>query len=264
MDKIYLNHIRNISEIDKIDSADLPKAFAEKVSRLRVQNKLTQDDMAYLLGIHKATYVRIEAGTNTTISAEIAMKLANILKTPLMNLFGLTTETIDKYGTYMKCTDRTKRLIGSIMEADVKAQESFSDFDKDDLISMITFSEEIHDGVDATSILHSMYNISCYKNECWYPHADALLEINSNAYHPLYHIGNKLVITNRAPRNGEIGVYVKNFRVYIRRNVESPETTALERVNIPIYTDLDPMIVNRRKAEDMKQYTKLGVVIAVI
>lgn len=264
MDKAYLNHIITAAHVDELEKADIPKIFAENISRIRTENRYTQDDMAYMLGIGKQTYVRIEAGTNASVNAEIALKAANIFHVPVMSLFGFSTSNVEAYKNYMKCTDRTKRVLKSIMDADLKMQELFSEFDQNDIITVLSFTEELHDGMIVSRFLHRTENISQYKNFKWYKDAHCILEINSNAYHPLYHIGDKLVICSRAPLDGEIGVFLKGSEFYLRTVKNSLNSVYLLPVAYLDNTPYADLVVDRRNSEDMNQYSKFGTVIAVI
>lgn len=264
MNKAYLEHIMSESHIDKVNGIDIPYAFAENISRMRIDHRFTQDDMAYMLGIGKQTYVRIESGTNATVSAEVALKAANIFHVPLMAMFGIITTDVNDFKNYMKCTDHTQRIMRSIMDADIKAQELLADFKSDDIITVLYFAEEIHDGMNFSRFLHRTYNISKCRNFRWYQYADVILEINSNAYHPLYHIGDKLVICSRPPIDGEIGVFLKGNEFYLRMNKNSPDATYLLPVAFYENTPYADIIVDRHNPEDMNQYSKFGTVVAVI
>ena len=262
--KAYLNHIMHESHLDEVDRSDIPQIFADNMAKLRTDNGFTQDDMAYMIGIGKQTYVRIEAGTNAGVSAEIAIKAANIFHVPVMTLFGFSTSNVEAYRNYMRCTERTQKMLRSIMDADLKMQESFSEFDVDDLITVLYFSEEIHDGMIVSRFLHRHENISQYKRFKWYKDAHCILEINSNAYHPLYHIGDRLVICNRAPLDGEIGIFLRDSEFYLRKVKNSPEHTYMIPVSYHENLPVQDMIIDRRNPEDMNQYSKFGTVIAVI
>lgn len=264
MNKAYLEHIMSESHIDKVNGIDIPYAFAENISRMRIEHRFTQDDMAYMLGIGKQTYVRIESGTNATVSAEIALKAANIFHVPLMAMFGIITTDVDDFKKYMKCTDRTRRVMRAIMDADQKAQEMLASFKEDDLITVLYFPGEIHDGMNFNRFLHKSFNISEYRRFSWYKDADVLLEINSNAFHPLYHYGDKLVICSRPPLDGEIGLFLKGAEFYLRLTKNTPEKTHLVPVTYDSSTPCLDVVINRRNPEDMNQYSKLGTVIAVI
>lgn len=264
MNKAYLDHVITKSHLDVVDRTDLPMVFAENISKMRVQRKFTQDDMAYLLGVGKQTYFRIESGTNASVNSEIALKAANIFKVPLMSLFGLQTDDVGAYSNYMKCTDHTKRVINSMMKADIKYQEQMAEFEVNDIITVLYFGEEMHDGMNFGGFLYKEFNISEYRNMNWYKDADCILEINSNAYHPLYHIGDKLVICSRTPLDGEIGVFLKGSQFFLRMNKNSLESTYLLPVAYYENNPYPEIIVNRRNPVDMNQYTKFGTVIAVI
>ena len=264
MDKAYLNHIISTSHVAEVDRANVPQVFAENMARFRSDYGYTQEELSYMLGIGKQTYVRIESGNNASVNAEIAIKAANIFHVPVMSLFGFSTSNVEAYKDYMKCTERTQKMLRSIMTADLKMQELFSDFDKDDLITVLSFPEEIHDGMIVSRFLHRTENISQYKKFSWYKDAHCILEINSNAYHPLYHIGDRLVICTRTPLDAEIGIFLKGSEFYLRKVENSPESSRMvpvaHRENMPC----EELIVDRRNREDMNQYSKFGTIVAVI
>lgn len=264
MNKAYLTHIAKTSHLEEIEKADITNIFAETISRLRTDHKYTQDDMAYMLGIGKQTYVRIEAGTNATVNAEIALKAAQIFHIPVMSMFGFSTDNIEAYKDYMKCTDRTKRVLRRIAAADIEMQQLFTEYDPNDIITVLSFSNELRDGMNVSRFLYHTENISQYKRFRWYQDADCILEINSNAYHPLYHVGDKLIICSRAPLDGEIGVFLKGSEFYLRSVKNSPNAVYLMPVAYYENTPFSEMIVNRKNPDDMNLYTKFGTVIAVI
>lgn len=264
MKKALLDHIAETAHIREFDRADIPQLFAENVARMRTELNYTQDDMAYMLGIGKQTYFRIEAGTNASVNAEIALKLSNIFKVPVMSLFGFSTDNVDAYKDYMKCTDRTKRVLRRIAAADISMQSNFAEYDPDDIITVLSFAEELHDGMNISRFLFRNESISIYRNFRWYQDADCLLEINSNAYHPLYHMRDRLVICSRAPLDGEIGVFLKDSCFYLRKVKNSLKSVYLLPVAYYENTPCADMVVNRHNPDDMNNYQKFGTVIAVI
>lgn len=264
MKKSYLNHVVSESHIKDIDKTDISKVFGDNIAKYRTDNKFTQDDMAYMLGIGKQTYVRIEAGTNASVNAEIALKAAQLFRIPVMSLFGFSTDNVEAYKNYMKCTRRTQRVLQGIMNADLEMQKLFSEYDKSDLITVLSFAEELHDGMNVSRFMYRQENISIYRKFKWYPDADAILEINSNAYHPLYHMGDKLVVCSRAPLDGEIGVFLKGSEFYLRIVKNSLNEVYLLPVAYYESTPYADIIVNRRNPDDMNNYSKFGTVVAVI
>lgn len=263
--KAQMDHIISECGLNRYDNkVEMAKALANEIARLRIDHGYTQDEAAYMLGVSSATYRRIEAGQTEKIDTGFVMKASNLFHTPIMMLFGYGYNLMELYRHLYGSSPRTQRLVQSILDADLKENSSKSEFIPDDNIVLIEFAERIHDGINVSRFMHSISNISEYRYKSWYNDADALLLINSNNYHSLYHEDDKLVISARPPRNGEIGVFIKDDQFYLRRVVESPAEVYLERAELSFSTDPLPIIVNRKSKEDMNQYTKFGTVIAVI
>ena len=78
-----LNQILSKTHIVELDDPIILQNFGESVARLRTSKGLTQGDMAYLLGISKQTYIRIENGSTDKINMICAIKIASIFHVPV-------------------------------------------------------------------------------------------------------------------------------------------------------------------------------------
>lgn len=265
MTKEQMDHIVNECGINRYDNKiEMTNALANEIARLRTESRYTQEEAAYMLGVSPATYRRIESGLTEKIDASFVLKASSLYHTPIMMLFGYGYTLMELYRQLYGSSARTQRLVQSILDADIRSREGLAEYDPDDQIVLIEFAEKIHDGICVRRFMHGMYNISEFKRKKWYSEADALIQVNSNNYHPLYHMDDKLVVSNRPPRNGEIGVFIRDDEFFLRRVVESPTEVYLERAELSCGSDPIPIIVNRKNREDMKNYTKFGTVIAVI
>lgn len=67
-------------------NAKLPKVLGRKIQKKRKQLELTQEDVAYKVGISRAYMGYIEQGRNAP-SLEILEKIAKVLKSPISEFF---------------------------------------------------------------------------------------------------------------------------------------------------------------------------------
>ena len=258
----YLDYyVRTETQMHRFNPVEMVCTFGQNVSRLRSEMGFTQQELSRMTGINSSTLVRIELGNIQRINMVDAMKLANFFHVPLLVMCGHGNNLYDLYSNLIRSSSRTQRLVHCILEADVQMQKLKSDFDSGDLITKITFAQPIRDGINTTRFLFENDNVSMFRNYSWYDDAYALLEINSTYYHPLYHIGDRLVITSRPPQDGEIGIFIRGNELYIRRVVSVGDKWRLENL---YRSDDQNVLIVRKNATDMDQFVKFGTIVAVI
>ena len=264
--KEELNNIIKESKINELSKINTSKAFGETLARLRTIADLTQNDMAVILGISKNTLGRIEAGETEKVDFNVALKASALFHMPIREMCGFLTEDLELYYGLMHATKRTQRLIASIIEVDVKAKEKLEGFlaDEESLIDCMKPVNDIRDGIPCNRFYYETENISRYRSYSWFESADALLEINSNAYHPLYHIGDRLVISCLPPRDGDIGVFIRDSCFYLRKYTVCGNDVVLNYVSLEENEKNEYFRVSRHKIEDMNRWVKFGTVLAVI
>ena len=260
-DKYLEYYVNNETNMRKFNPVKMVTTFGQNVARLRTEAGFTQRELSRMTGINESTLVRIELGNIQRINMIDAMKLSNFFHMPLLVMCGEGHDLYDLFSSLIRSSSRTQRLVHGILEADVFMRDIQSDFDPDDLITKITLGQPVKDGINITRFIYKHDNISMFKNYSWYHDAYALLEINSTYYHPLYHLGDRLFIASRPPQDGEIGVYIHQNLLYIRRLTGLGDQCRLEPVN---RTDLDALVINRKNATVMDGIVKFGTVVAVI
>lgn len=264
--KEELNNIIKESRIGELSKIDTSKAFGESLARLRTIADLTQGDLAIILGISKNTLGRIEAGETGKVDFNVALKASALFHMPIREMCGFLTEDLELYYGLLHATKRTQRLIASIIEVDVKSKEKLEGFllDEKYLIDCMKPVNDIRDGIPCNRFYHECENISKYRLYPWFESVDALLEINSNAYHPLYHIGDRLVISCIPPRDGDIGVFIRDSCFYLRKYTVCGDDVILNYVSLEENEKNEYFRVNRYRIEDMDKWIKFGTVLAVI
>lgn len=264
--KEELNNIIRESKISELTNMNISKSFGETLARLRTMADLTQHDMAINLGISKNTLVRIEAGETNKIDLNTALKASALFKIPIREMCGFRTEDLTLYYNLLHATKRTQRLIASILDVDAQQKENLKGFLPDEkyLIDCMKLADDIRDGIPCNRFYKECQNISKFRAYSWFHRADVLLEINSNAYHPLYHIGDRLVISCRSPRDGDIGIFIRDACFFLRKYVMDGKNVFLNYVSLQENEKNEYFKVNKYKSEDMEKWVKFGTVLAVI
>ena len=131
------------------------------------------------------------------------------------------------------------------------------------MIDCLSCANDLRDGVAADRFYHKMVNISEYRTQSWYRDADAIIEVNSNAYVPLYHNGDKLVISCRTPQDGDIGIFIRDGKFYLRKYVSADNYAFLELLTHG--DSSNPFFALEKKDRvELEHWTKFGVVLEVI
>lgn len=263
--KEELKHIIKEARIDELNNMDTSRRFGEAVAAMRNALGLTLNDLCSILGVSRNTLVRIESGETERIDFNVALRASALFKMPIREMCGFRTEDLDLYYNLMHSTKRTQRLIASILETDIQLAKNTKSYLPDEkyLIDCMKLADDIRDGIPCNRFYHECVNISKYRTYSWFQWADVLLEINSNAYHPLYHIGDRLVISCLPPRDGDIGIFMRDACFYLRKYVVNGENVTLNYLSFENETN-EYFKVNRYRVEDMSKWVKFGTVIAVI
>lgn len=260
-----LNRILSKTHIAELDDPIILHNFGESVARLRTSKGLTQGDMAYLLGISKQTYIRIENVSTGKINMICAIKIATIFHVPVKELCGYDMDDMNLYNSMIQATDRTRRLIASILRIDAENQKRIQPHIEGNeyMIDCLSCANNLQDGVPADRFYHKMVNISEYRTQSWYRDADVIIEVNSNSYVPLYHNGDKLVISCRTPQDGDIGIFIRDGKFYLRKYVSADNYAFLELLT---HDDSSNPFFALRKNDrvELEHWVKFGVVLEVI
>ena len=87
--------------------------------------------------------------------------------------------------------------------------------------------------------------------------------MNSNAYVPLYHNGDKLVISCRTPQDGDIGIFIRDGKFYLRKYVSADNYAFLELLTHD--DSSNPFFaLGKKDRVELEHWTKFGVVLEVI
>ncbi|MBQ0065735.1 MAG: helix-turn-helix transcriptional regulator [Firmicutes bacterium] len=242
-----------------MNKLELIEQFAYNLERLRNKLGYSQDQMSKCLDVSSSTYRRIINHETTKVDLYFITKL-----------YELTHQFAFQFCNPNYKEDRRLRIVSTITELDdtaLKDIENYVNFRK-----AITFNKkgetkivpfyhpvgELSDNMIFNSFSYTQLDISsCPDSIKW--QVDCALEILNNHFHPTYHLNDILLIAQRPPRDGDIGLFIEKEtrKMFIRVfKMESP------RKLIPVSDSGRIIEVDEKDIEDMNKWIKFGVVVS--
>lgn len=229
--------------------------FAENCERIRTEKKLSQKEMAEILGMSLSSYRKMIDSTVQTISGYTVYALCVYSGVPMSALFGDITEQLYMLNKFEGMSKQQKRFIKAIVDFEYDFYRDKPSKEQNEITLMIPVGE-LHDGFNYDICTYEKINIGQdYKR-----YEDRILcavKIPSNFYAPAYVKGDILLIANdRQIRENEVGIFFHEGKSYLRRMVYA-DGMILE----PVGHIGKPI---RLSDEDLKEWEKFGYVIKKI
>ena len=253
-----------------MNKSEIVENFAYNLERLRNELGYSQDKMASLLDVSSSTYRRIINLETTKIDIYTITKLyylshkfafqfseKNYKDDNLLRVAALLSECNDNE---LKDIEDELSEINSTFEEDCydsSAEISFNENNKEKKVILYHPIGDLSDNMIFNTF--SIDEIDISKCPAYIrKQVDCALEIPTNHFHPTYHLHDILLISQRPPKDGEIGLFIhkETFKMYIRVfKMESP------RKLVPISDTGKVIEVNEKDINDMNQWIKFGVVV---
>ena len=245
----------------KTEEMKFYETLALNMERERVAMGLTQEEMAEALEISFGAYKKIARRETYKLSAYALYKLHE-----LTGKFG---KELTGYGKENCEILKQLQLLSKIQRENVSAYVDFEmnfvrDLPKntspDDYITVLVLTGDMEDGM--------IYDSADYKKvyakdyiEKFKPHViHCGIEITSNHLHPVYHMGEILLISKEPIRHGDVGVFVNKAsgRAYLRKLIQGENESILE----PVCDFGEPFVIDTKNDKDMNEWMKFGKVIS--
>lgn len=228
------------------------KNFAENCERIRAEKKLSQKEMAEILGMSLSSYRKILDSSVQTISAYTLYALCIYSGVPMSALFGDATEQIYMLHRFEFMTKQQKRFIKAIVDFEYNFYTQDPKNERNE-ITLMTPTGELHDGFDYDTCTYEKISIG----QDYRRYEDRILcavKLPSNFYSPAYVKGDILLMANdRLIRENEVGIFLCDGKAYLRRMVydEGMVLAPVGDIGTPI----------RLSDGDLKKWTKFGYVL---
>lgn len=216
----------------------------------------TQKEFADLLCMSLSNYKKLIAGDVVKIPKyEIAHALYNYTNKTIYELCEDDADEVELIKHYRNLSPQMKRNILAIMELEeaISVKESGSG----EMIPCYTLTGNMVDGMmfDSSNIEF----IDVLNHQKFFANSiDCAIRITSNHYHPVYHLGDILLIHQTAPRDGDTGIFIdsQTNKLYIRK---FKQTQPCEL--IPVNGLGRTFYVDSYNQADMNRWIKFGYVL---
>ncbi|MCQ2498668.1 MAG: DNA-binding protein [Lachnospiraceae bacterium] len=230
--------------------------FADNLEKERVRIGLSQKEMATKLELSLSAYKRIITLTTTKIDLYTIYKLYVLTGKSIYELMGVKNAQLDILRKLTELSNSQISFIDSVVdfEKDFKKHND----DADDYVSVYIPTGNMEDGMIYDSTNVEKVNVSEYKSK-FGNIINCGIKITSNHLHPVYNLGDILLISRRPARDGDTGVFInkENGCAYIRK-FHQTNPCSLE----PLNNYGETFYVDSMDKPGMDNWIKFGVVIA--
>lgn len=236
--------------------------FAYNIELERNRLKLTQQKMADALQISLSKYkILITNPCESNIDIYLAHQVQKITGKTVRELCGDDLPELEMIRYFRELPKHRQEAIKYMIEIEHQLpSDSHPDAKEEDHTTCYIPTGNMNDGMTLDSRDFVTVNIAEYKRNS-NERVDCAVKITSNHLHPVYMKGDVLLISKRAPRDGDIGIFIKkdNRQIFIR---EFKQTDPCELR--PINGHGEIIYVDSNKKEDMDKWIKFGTVLTTM
>lgn len=245
----------------KLDEMKFYENLALSMEKERVAMGLTQEEMAEAIDVSYSAYKKIARRETYKVTAYSLYKLHNLTGKFGKELTGYGNENEEMLAGFRVLTKSQKDFVKSIIDFELNFVQSMpKDVNPDDYIPVLELTGDMEDGMiyDSTNIkmVYAKDSIERFK-----PHViNSGIEVTSNHLHPVYNMGDIILICKERIGNGDVGVFInKNTsRAYLRKYTEKNNQIELR----PICDYGEPFIIDAQNPENINQWIKYGKVLS--
>lgn len=236
--------------------------FARNIERERYRLGLTQQRMADSIGISLSKYkILITNPYEANVDIYLAHQIQKLTGKTVRELCDDEIPEIDMIKYFRELPLHRQNAIRYIIELEHELpRDSATNAKEEEYTTCYVVTGNMEDGMVLDSRDFGRVNIAEYKKNCS-ERIDCAAKITSNHLHPVYMKDDILLISKRAPRDGDIGIFVKkdSRQLFIR---EFKQTNPCELRPINEFGEI--IYVDSNNPEDMDKWIKFGTVITTM
>ncbi|MDO4189245.1 MAG: hypothetical protein Q4D29_09670 [Lachnospiraceae bacterium] len=238
--------------------------FAANIELERERLKLTQQKMADALQISLSKYkILIANPFEANIDIYLAHQIQKLTGKTVRELCGDDLPELEMIRYFRELPRHRQEAIRYMIEIEYQLPPDGRDnstVNDEDCVTVFVPTGNMEDGMTLDSRDFITANISEYKKNSR-ERVDCGVKITSNHLHPVYMKGDVLLISKRAPRDGDIGIFIykETRQIYIR---EFKQTSPCELRPINSYGET--IYVDSSSKADMDKWIKFGTVLTVM
>ena len=238
--------------------------FALNIEIERDRLRLTQQKMADALGISLSKYkILISNPYESNIDIFLAHQIQKLTGKTVRELCGDELPELTMIKRFRELPKHRQDAIKYIIEIEhqLPRDSATSGQDKEeDCVTCFVPTGNMEDGMVLDSRDFKTVNISEFKRNS-VERVDCAIEITSNHLHPVYVKGDVLLVSKRAPRDGDVGIFIlkETRQMFIR---EFKQTNPCELRPINGYGET--IYVDSNNPKDMDKWIKFGTVLTTM
>ena len=241
---------------------ELYENFSNAIEVERVQLGLTQKKMADALEISLSKYkILITNPYEANIDIYLAHNVQKLTGKSVRELCGDDLPELEMLRYFRELPAHRREAIKYLIELEhLLPADGKEDASESDYTTCYVPTGNMEDGMILDSSNLETVNIADYKRRCK-DRIDFAVKITSNHLHPVYMKGDVLLVSRRAPRDGDVGIFVyrDSRQIYIRK---FRQTTPCELC--PVNGLGEVLYVDSSSREDMDKWVKFGTVVTVM
>lgn len=200
----------------------------ENLKRILNEKGMTIQQLAELSDISVETMRNIYYGRVKDPKISTVMAIAKALNCSIHYLMGdesfLSKDEIELIKNYRHCGNHGKSIISLISRYESKSTKLERESKVKHSIPCMIPLGKVQDGFVYTSC--RVEDVETTVEEAY-----AAIELTSNAYAPVFYKGDRILIKDGFPENGEQAVFVRDGKVYFREFYESDGNCLLKKVH---------------------------------
>lgn len=237
---------------------EVNQLFAEGIEKERYDLGLSQKQMADALDMSLSAYKRMINLDTEKVDIYITYKLYQLTGRTTYDYLGIKDSTMEMQRKLLALSSAQIAFIDSIIEFEKLFAETHED--ATDFVTVFIPTGNMEDGMIYDSSNIQKEKFGGIKPKYGVP-ISCGIKVTSNHLHPVYNMGDILLISRRPIRDGDTGIFMnkENGRAYIRKFYQT-EPCKLE----PLNGYGETFYVDSHSKEDMDKWIKFGVVVAKI
>lgn len=237
---------------------EINRNFADNLEIERSKLGLSQKEMADKLELSLSAYKRLINLTTAKIDLFTTYKLFLLTGKLMYEFMGISDASSSLKKKVMELSPMQVAYVDSMVDFEIEFAKHHGD--ADDFVSVYIPTGNMEDGMVYDSSNVEKVNIAEYRNK-YGNKITCGIKITSNHMHPVYNLGDILLISKRPVRDGDTGVFInkENGCAYIRK-FHQTDPCSLE----PLNDYGETFFVSSRDKTGMDNWIKFGVVITKI
>ena len=236
---------------------ELAQKFTTSVERERIKLNLTQAEMAKALHLSTSGYKKMISGQTEKIDMNLAYYMYELTGIPLFVLIGYNDSKINIARKLLSLNASQLQFIDNIIDFELNFKPD-NNSDNSDYITVFIPTGDLYDGMIWDSANIEKVNIANYRKQ-FGNNISCGIRVTSNHLNPVYHANDILLVSCKAPRHGDTGIFInrETGRAYIRKFLQR-QPCLLEPINNYGLT----FEVDSNNVEDISKWIKFGIVLA--